>query len=296
VIALDVLRRITSHPLNSDARLSAVIRFLRWQIASRLMSGDLVYDWVNGSRFFVRAGETGLTGNIYSGLDEFSDMGFLLHVLRPGDLFIDVGANVGSYSILAGRAIGTSAYAFEPVPTTYRRLVENIRLNHLDDTVKCLNIAAGASHGTIRFTCDLDTENHAVAEGEVLENSIDIAVMPIDEVLRQKKPTLMKIDVEGYETLVLQGASATLESGSLHSVIMELNGSGARYNFQESKIIEVMLGYGFDTYTYEPLSRRLVSLGGKHLRAGNTIFVRDKDEVLERVAGASPIALLGRSF
>jgi len=43
----------------------------------------------------ARPGETGVTGNIYTGLHEFSSMGYLLHVLREGDLFVDVGANVG---------------------------------------------------------------------------------------------------------------------------------------------------------------------------------------------------------
>lgn len=49
---------------------------------------------------------TGATGNIYVGLHEFEDMAFLLHVLRRTDLFVDVGANIGSYTILAGGAAG----------------------------------------------------------------------------------------------------------------------------------------------------------------------------------------------
>lgn len=44
---------------------------------------------------------TGATGNWYCGLQEYEDMSFVLHALRPGDLFVDVGANIGSYSILA---------------------------------------------------------------------------------------------------------------------------------------------------------------------------------------------------
>jgi len=48
---------------------------------------------VNGSKFLVKTGETGLTGNIYTGLHEFPDMGFLLHFLRAEDLFVDIGAN-----------------------------------------------------------------------------------------------------------------------------------------------------------------------------------------------------------
>ena len=60
-------------------------------------------------------------------------MGFLLHVLRSEDLFVDVGANVGSYTILACSVVGARGISFEPVPSTYKRLVENMRLNHLDE-------------------------------------------------------------------------------------------------------------------------------------------------------------------
>lgn len=103
---LTIIKFITHHPLNRGHKLRAIIRFVKWQIGSRLVNGSIVYDWVNGAKFLVKTGETGLTGNIYTGLHEFQDMGFLLHFLRPEDLFVDIGANVGSYTILACAAVG----------------------------------------------------------------------------------------------------------------------------------------------------------------------------------------------
>src|ERR1700681_3691909 len=126
---LNVVKFLVSHPLNKYAKLSAIARIVKWQIGARLVPGDVVFEWINGSRFLVRKGETGLTGNIYAGLHEFPDMGYLLHVLREDDLFVDVGANVGSYTILACSVRRARGFAFEPVPTTYKRLFENIRLN-----------------------------------------------------------------------------------------------------------------------------------------------------------------------
>lgn len=79
---LNTIRFIVTHPLNLERKLEAIVRFARWQIASRLVAGDIVQNWINGSRFLARTGETGLTGNIYTGLHEFSDMAFLLHALR----------------------------------------------------------------------------------------------------------------------------------------------------------------------------------------------------------------------
>ncbi len=176
----NTIKFIINHPLNQENKLGAIIRFARWQVGSRLVQGAIVYDWINGSRFLVKNGETGLTGNIYTGLHEFQDMAFLLHFLRSEDLFIDVGANVGSYTILACSAIGARGIAFEPVPSTYRRLVENMHLNHLDEKVKCINKGVGAQQGSVVFTSDSDTTNHVLAPSEQCENREIVEVTSLD--------------------------------------------------------------------------------------------------------------------
>jgi FkbM family methyltransferase len=290
------LRLITTHPLNRDKKIKSILRFARWQIGSRLINRPVVYDWVNGSRFMVKKGEIGLTGNIYAGLHEFADMGFLLHVLRPDDLFIDVGANVGSYTILACSAVGASGYAFEPVPSTYEKLIENIHLNYLENRVKCFNIGVSKEPGTLAFTTNMDTVNHAIASGEHSDNTINVEVSTLDLILENESPSLMKIDVEGFETPVLEGASETLKKESLHSVIMELNGSGSRYGFDESLILEMMFDYGFKTYSYDPLDRTLQNLQGKNQKSGNTLFIRDEPFVMDRIKSSPKINIHGKQF
>ena len=293
---LNTIKFITGHPLNREHKLSSISRFAKWQVGSRLVPGAIVYDWINGSKFLVKTGETGLTGNIYTGLHEFPDMGFLLHVLRSEDLFIDIGANVGSYTILSCSAVGARGIAFEPVPSTYKRLIENMRLNHLDEKVKSVNKGVGAQEGSIAFTIDSDTTNHALASGEQCENIVNVEVTTLDAVLNDESPSLAKIDVEGYETQVLEGAQETLKKETLHSVIMELNGSGSRYGYDESQILELMFDYGFKTYSYNPLDRTLINLEGKNLNSGNTLFIRNKPLVEERLRGAPKVSIHGRQF
>lgn len=293
---LNTIKFIIDHPLNQEHKLGSIIRFAKWQVGSRLVPGAIVYDWVNGSKFFVKTGETGLTGNIYTGLHEFPDMGFLLHFLRGEDLFVDIGANVGSYTILACSAVGARGVAFEPVPSTYKRLVENMRLNHLDERVKCINKGVGFQQGSIAFTSDSDTTNHALASGEQCANKVTVEVTSLDAALQGECPSLIKIDVEGYETPVLEGAPEILKNQTLHAVIMELNGSGSRYGFDESKILELMLSNGFDTYSYNPLSRELIGLEGKNLNLGNTLFVRSKSFVEERLRTSPKATVHGRQF
>jgi len=296
VLILNTIKFITDHPLNREHKLSSIIRFAKWQVGSRLLASTIVYDWINGARFFVKTGETGLTGNIYTGLHEFPEMGFLLHFLRTEDLFVDIGANVGSYTILACSAIGARGIAFEPVPSTYQRLLENMRLNHLDAKVKCINKGVGACPGTIAFTGDRDTTNHALAADEHCDHPVTVAVTSLDAALPDECPALIKIDVEGYEAAVLEGAQTILQKQTLHAVIMELNGSGDRYGFNESQILELMLDHGFKTYSYHPLARTLVKLEGKNPHSGNTLFIRDQNFVEQRLTTAPKITVRGKQF
>ncbi|MDK9708680.1 MAG: FkbM family methyltransferase [Desulforhopalus sp.] len=292
----NIIKLIANHPLNRGHKLSSVIHFIKWQIGSRLVSGAIVYDWVNGSKFLVRNGETGLTGNIYVGLHEFPDMGFLLHFLRAEDLFVDIGANVGSYTILACAAVGSRGVAFEPVPNTYKRLVENVRLNHLEEKVKCINKGLGVQQGTITFTSDSDTMNHVLAFGEQCDNTINVEVAAVDTALQGELPSLIKIDVEGYETSVLNGSQKILNNQMLHAVIMELNGNGSRYGFDESQIIDLMYNYGFETFSYNPFSRTLINLNGKNSGLGNTLFIRNKSFVVDRLKTAPKVTVHGWEF
>lgn len=293
---LGTLGFITNHPLNRAHKLGAMIRFVKWQVGSRVLPGAVVYDWIGGSKFLVKNGETGLTGNIYTGLHEFDDMAFLLHFLRAEDLFVDIGANVGSYSILACSVVGAKGIAFEPIPSTYTRLVENMRLNHLDEKVNCINKGVGEQQGSVVFTSDGDTVNHALASGEQCDNKVVVEVTSLDTALNDETPSLIKIDVEGYETQVLAGAEKTLQKQSLDAVIMELNGSGSRYGFRESKILDVMLGSGFKTYSYNPFNRELVDLQGKNRKSGNTLFIRDRARVESRIRVAPKINVNGNQL
>jgi hypothetical protein len=113
------------------------------------------------------------------------------------------------------------------------------------------------------------------------------------KMLEGESSSLLKIDVEGFETCVIGGAQAVLSNKSLHSVIMELNGSGLRYGFSEDAISNTMNDYGFSTYAYEPFSRELKPLDGMKNPCGNTLFVRNIDAVKEKVA-CSPKVTIGK--
>ena len=277
---------VLTHPLNRANKWAALIRYIRWQLGSRLVSGDVLMPFIDKSFLRVRPGMTGATGNIYAGLHEFEDMAFVLHLLRPNDLFVDIGANIGSYTILAGGGVGAQCISIEPISKTFQLLEDNINLNRLTGHVKALNMGVGKEKGVLRFTAGLDTVNHVLSDSEQVDNVVEVPIESLNDLLINQEPTLIKIDVEGFETNVIAGADRIFSKPSLLAVIMELNGSGERYGFNEVLLHEKMLSFGFKSYMYSPFDRQLISLGGKMSASGNTLYVRNVDEVDHRLQSA----------
>ncbi len=98
----NLLKFVWNHPLNRKGRWAAWLRVLRWQLAARLMPGRIALPFVEETWLFAQRGMTGATGNWYCGLHEVEEMAFVLHLLRVGEHFVDIGANIGSYTMLAG--------------------------------------------------------------------------------------------------------------------------------------------------------------------------------------------------
>ncbi len=290
-----VIRYIASHPLNQQNKIQAVRRFIKWQIASRLNPYPIIFPFTEKAKLIVQKGMTGATGNLYCGLHEYDDMAFLLHFLRPEDLFVDIGANIGSYTVLASGHVGAAACSIEPVPSTFSHLCNNIRINNVTDKVKAFNIAMGAQQGSIDFTRSFDTVNHVASEGET--DTIKVPIDTLDNILQgQGSPSLLKIDVEGFETEVIRGASNTLQQQALKAIIIELNGSGARYGYNEQWIHDTLVAAGFSTFQYDPRGRILTAIDQFGIGTHNTIYLRDAGFVRERIKTAPPIKVLGQEL
>jgi len=157
--------------------------------------------------------------------------------------------------VLAAAAVGARCVAFEPCPEVFEWVLQNIALNGVADRVEAHQEAAGCSCRVVAFTSGQDTVNHVVRLGqerEVLTRSVSMTTL--DSALGKRCPILLKIDVEGYETEALNGASALLQSSGLCVLIMELAGSGSLYGFDERVLHARMQELGFEACIYEPSS------------------------------------------
>ena len=170
--------------MTRNSKLKSLSKVARWQIGSRLLGKRVIVPWVDQSKFIVGVGETGLTGNLYAGFMEYQDMLFLLHALRPDEIFVDVGANIGAYTILASKAVGSPSVSFEPLPDTIEKLKEQIFLNGIADLVTIRNTGVSDKKGSLFFTNDADTVNKVSLSG-ASQNTTSVEVVTLDEELER---------------------------------------------------------------------------------------------------------------
>ncbi|MDC3106307.1 FkbM family methyltransferase, partial [Gammaproteobacteria bacterium] len=225
----------------------------------------------------------------YVGLHEFEDMSFLLHYLDESYLFLDIGANVGCYSLLAASK-GSSVIAFEPEFSSISVLNVNKHLNNFGE-IKVVRAAVGDHVGTVNFSQQLDTVNHVLDASD--KSGTQVELLNIDSLNLDDAKIAMKIDVEGYEMQVLDGAISCLNK-QVDVVIVETNNSNLNYGSTNSEIFKKLNDLGFQGYTYEPFFRALNAVGP--CRVGNTIFIKDPIKVQEKLLKAPAFSLMSETI
>jgi len=162
--------------------------------------------------------------------------------LKRGDLFVDVGANVGTYSLLVAD-LGATVIAVEPDPDNVDRLNANLGLN--DHTAEIWVVALTDTAGPVTFTTDLDSLNHLKPDGD----GRTVRGERFDSLIDRRHVHGLKIDVEGAEHMVLKGASGSLAAGRIDLMQLEWN-ECSRDNFGESRepAAKLLNGYGYALY------------------------------------------------
>jgi FkbM family methyltransferase len=147
--------------------------------------------------------------------------GAFLNHIRPGDTLVDVGANLGLYTVAAAKR-GARVIAVEPDPANVRQIRRNARLNRVE--VAIVEVLAGAQIGTAPLAL----------RGSPVSGSVDMylgpttryavaAVLTLDALLKDERVDLLKIDVEGAEIDVLRGAEQTLRDKRPRAILIEVH-------------------------------------------------------------------------
>ena len=179
--------------------------------------------------------------------------------------------------------------AMEPVPTTYRALLDNIAINNLQDRIQAIPAGAGEVLGMLHFSVNKGGSDRIVTDG----TGQAIQIRSLDEVFTET-PDMLVLDVEGFEPTVIKGASRLLADQKLKVVVVETLGLAADYGLDDKAMHNSMIGYGFETYHYAPSERRLQPANG--MDPVNTIYIRDVEHVSQRLKTAPAFAVDGQVF
>jgi FkbM family methyltransferase len=178
----------------------------------------------------------------------------LIDFLDSGDVFYDVGASVGVYSILLAQVVGDQGkvIAFEPEQQSYQHLLENVSLNGLT-CVRCIRKALGAEPGEGNLYLvegvsipRLLAPSQSGRPGRVTSEKVEIVMG--DRLVAEEHlpvPRVVKIDVEGYEFAVLQGLRQTLAQPACKLVCCEIHPHFLPAGVQAETVRELLKSLGF---------------------------------------------------
>jgi FkbM family methyltransferase len=263
-----VIRYVWGHPANSDQRGRALLRALRYQAQSRLLRRRAVARLGERSWLWVDLHRTSASKVIYANPPDLPEMLAWRRELRGGGLFIDVGANVGTYTLWAAE-LGAEVIALEPAADTFGLLQENIALNGYQ--VTAVHAAAGDHCGTARFTVGLDSGNSLAPDGPVVTE-----LVTVDSLIGDRPVTGMKVDVEGFEIDVLRGAARALAGHRIGLIQIEWNEmSTLAVGADRGPVAELLAGYGYRLYRPD-LIGRLVPIADPGF--GADVFARPEPE------------------
>ncbi|MGB7759810.1 MAG: FkbM family methyltransferase [Bryobacteraceae bacterium] len=227
---------------------------------------------------------TALSASLWHQPDSFTEDERLLRaILRPGDTFVDVGANIGSLTMCASAAVGSagSVFAFEPHPRTFHFLRGNMRWNRARN-VQAFNLACGdgAMPAARLSSRRSDDQNAICPESE----GVSVSAGTLDAVLGSATSvSLLKIDVEGYELFVLRGASASLLRTK--AILFESWQSHfRRYGYGLADVASFLSELGFTIYSVYGDTLRPLVPGYQSECCENLLAVRDLEWFLGRTA------------
>jgi FkbM family methyltransferase len=200
---------------------------------------------------------------IYEGFEN-EEIDFLNAFLNEGDCFVDIGANVGLFSLYASRT--GSVIAFEPSQLTYGRLVENLELNGITN-VKPYKL--GLSDKDEMLELNISSNGHEAWNTFVptTDNKFSlkekVQVQAFDHFLREKsvdinRISLVKLDVEGFEINVLKGATDLLSGENAPAFLVEFTDDNAiSAGNCCHELYKFLLRYNYIWYTYDPIRKKL---------------------------------------
>ncbi len=208
----------------------------------------------NGYRMFINASDEGVApALLIKGVYEKDETDFFKKTIKPGYVILDIGANIGYWSLLFGKLTGENGkvYAFEPEPNNFNLLKKNIEMN-LYKNIEIFNYAVSNKNGEMElFTDNKNLGLHSLSSKNITDkkNHIKTETISLDDFFMNKignsKADLIKIDVQGAEGLVLSGAGRLIKENNL-KIFMEFWPYGLKnFGTNPDKLLSDLIQEGY---------------------------------------------------
>ena len=220
----------------------------------------------------------------------------LRHYLRPGDVVVDVGSNIGTHTLAAATLVGDDGLvvAIEPHPKTFSYLEGNVRRNARGNVV-LLNVANGETDGEVGFTDRYEDNENCIATSP--QPQVVVPLRRLDSIAPtpHRAIALLKIDVEGFELPVLRGAAETL--ARTEAILYEAcEDHCVRFGYHLADLIGWLAARGLPSYRVDVPARRITPLQPQETVVGceNLLALRNPEAFLARTGFTAEAAQSGR--
>lgn len=275
------------HPYASKHRFEFLRNYLSINFKVRVFPNPVVVNWIGGAKLNVSKKEAGVIGNVYCKLYEYNEMHFLLRALKPTDLFIDVGANSGIYTILAAKLVGSKVMSFEPNNVSRMRLRANLKLNSCENFAQIFDVALSNENGEVFFYRSRDT-NNSISKDNNTDDLEIVQTSKLDSFDIKSDCLIIKVDVEGFELDVLAGAKRLLSEVKNVAIIVETNNLGVLPDTGHYTLDNYLKKLGFYRYFYNGTTNNLKPAGTGDEFLTNSIYLKSPTEFLRRITESNP--------
>ncbi len=230
--------------------------FARIIVKNERLSRNII---INRNSYLIRLSQSNIAVNFFGNgqKERLEEENIIRQILRSGDTYVDVGANIGTLSLFSKSLVGSlgRVYAIEANKTTFFRLKDNIELNNADIKIYNFIVSSDSNNQAYITNMSADDCNYVVEDDSSAQNSQAIKTITLDKLLEKESSIrLLKIDIEGYEYEALLGAQDTLKK--VKNIYLEHHTDMARNGMEDTLGIYAMLKrYDFQIFPIDLLNK-----------------------------------------
>ena len=254
------LQKLLTHPFNKDKKLQTLFRIFWWKINQKYFKIPAILSITKDARLICYPESSYGSYVVYAKFPEYEEMNFINSFITDGNIIIDVGANLADISILsASKGENVRVFCFEPTEKLIQLINENILINHFEKRISVFQKAVSNINGKIHFTLEQESEiSHISIDNRLEKNSIEVESTTLDTFAEQHSINhidLLKVDVEGAELFVFQGAKKLLKNQKIDCILFEFNKNIPRFGYSKSELIYYLLNKDYFVFKFDQDSK-----------------------------------------